>query len=209
MAAVRQDASESLEIIDATLDAQQSLGAIESATKATIKSVSAAFAGPILILWGIITILGYIGTYFWLDYAWKIWIGLSGAGNIGMFLICRKQFTQGLPTRVDNARQMGFQIAGFWVVIFVFLTIWLNLMKPYSGLQLNAFIITVIAFAYIQIGIFTKGSRFMILLGIAMALLTLIGVYILPHTYYCLWMAGTVGGSILLTGLYFQLKARS
>lgn len=73
---------------------------------------------------------------------------------------------------------------------------------------MNAFICTVIMFTYVVSGLYETGAKFMLWLGLAGTAITLIGFYIIPASYYCLWMAPAFGGALFGTGLYLKLMWR-
>jgi len=188
-------------------DARQSLTAINKAAHDTARSVAGCYAGPILVLWGVVMAAAYLGTHFFMRWAWHIWMVLDAVGLAGTILICLAQFRRARATKYRNAGHVGWRIFCFWSAIFGYMFIWLCLMKPYSGLQLNAFIVTVVMFAYVMMGLY-EGARFLLWLGLAVTVLTLVGVYIIPHKFYCLWMAPGAGGALLLTGIYYWLRAK-
>ena len=72
-------------------------------------------------------------------------------------------------------------------------------------MQVNVFMVTVIMFAYVIMGIWEK-INFMIYLGLAVTASTIIVFFFLNHTYYCLYMAATAGTLMLGTGIYLQLR---
>lgn len=187
--------------------AQESLSAIEDVASQTRKSVAATSTSPHLIIWGLVCIFAFIGTHFFLNWVWLIWMVLAGLGWIATSLICLKQFRTGSPTKTPHAKKIGKQIALFWVFTYAYMSIWLAILKPRNGIRLNAFICTVIMFTYVIMGLW-DGARFMIWLGLAGTAATLIGVFVIPYQYYCLWMVVTFGGALLGTGLYLQLKWR-
>jgi hypothetical protein len=181
-------------------DAEQSISLIENTRIRTIKSVAAAYASPILILWGSVCFFAYLGTHFFLKWVWQIWMILDSVGALGTFLICYFRFKKGVPTKIDKTNVHGLKIILFWVFLFVYIAISLSILKPYTGLQLNAFIVIFVMFAYIIIGLWTN-SNFMILLGLAATVSTLIAFYLIPHQYYSLWMAFTIGFMLAGTGV--------
>lgn len=188
-------------------NAQESLTAIKDIMTQTNKSIAAAYTSPFLILWGLICITAYVGTHFFLELVWYIWLVLGGLGVIATFVISWWQFHYSLPTKSPSSKKIGWRIFGFWSLLYVYIFLWLLLLTPFSGLQLNAFIVTAIMFAYVVQGLwFTE--YFMIWLGLAVTLTTFSGVYLIPHSYYCLWMALTAGGGVLGTGLYIRFRWR-
>ena len=181
-------------------DAKESLSVIENTKNQTVKSITAAYASPILILWGIICFTAYLGTHFFMKWSWYIWIILDLIGAAGTFLICSLQFKKCVPTKIDSSSHTGLKIFLFWASLFAYIFIWLNIIKPANGLQANTFIMTTVMFAYIVFGLWIN-SNFMIWLGLVVTVCTLIGFYLIPHNYYCLWMAFTAGSLITGTGV--------
>ncbi|MHC4332328.1 MAG: hypothetical protein ACYSUV_01090, partial [Planctomycetota bacterium] len=81
--------------------------------------------------------------------------------------------------------------------------IWLSILRPYRAIQMNAFICTVIMFAYVISGLWSK-SYYMVWLGLFVTCITMTGLYLIPPRYYCLWMAPVGGGAFLVTGIYIR-----
>jgi hypothetical protein len=185
-------------------DAQDSLSQIQTVSVRTRKTVAAHYAGPLLILWGLVCIFAYIGTHFFVHWANHIWATLNIIGAAGTFFICRKQLRSAKPTKIPVDKKMGWKIFWFWTLLFIYITIWLNILRPHHGIQLNAFILTAVMFAYLVI-VFLTQSLFMVWLALAVTIATLFGLYIIPKNYYCLWMAFAAGGPIFATGLYARI----
>ena len=188
-------------------EARNSLDQIQAVASRTRKTIAASYASPLLILWGLICITAYLGTHFFLAWAWHIWMGLDAIGIIGTFLICWQQFRSGNPTKVPASEKIGCRIFWFWTLLGVYILIWLNLLAPVNGLQMNAFIVAAVMFAYIVIGLWFA-CYFMVWLGLAVTCTTLLGFYVIGPNYYCLWMAATAGGALLGTGLYIRFRWR-
>ena len=185
-------------------DAKESLGQIQAVAEQTRKKIAGSSTGDLLILWGFIWIVAFIGTHFFLAWAWHIWTVLGGAGIIATLLICWWQFHIGAPTKTAPSKKIGWRVFWFWTLLYVYAFIWLSILRPYNGLQFNAFLCTAIMFAYVVMGLWFE-SYFMILLGMAVTGITLMGFYLIEPNYYCLWMAPTGGGALLGTGLYIRL----
>jgi len=183
-------------------DALRSLNMVENTSTQTGRSIAAAYAGPLLILWGLVWVAAFIGTHFFLRSAWQIWMGLDGVGIVGTILICRWRFRAGIPTKSSDSKRVGWHIFWFWTLLFAYITIWLFLLAPVSGRQSNAFMCTTAMFAYVMMGLWWKQSRFLLWLGLAVTVSTLIGFYLVPPAFYCLWMAAAAGVPMLGTGLY-------
>lgn len=56
-------------------------------------------------------------------------------------------------------------------------------------------------FAYVVMGLWT--DRFLMWLGLFVTATALAG-YFLVNPYFCLWMAVTGGGALMVTGLYIR-----
>jgi hypothetical protein len=188
-------------------DAVQSLASVEESMVKMQKALVATYAGPFLVLWGAIWVASFLGTHFflrWVDWIWGIGNGL---GSLGTILIFVRVFGQGPATRNPADKRLGLRIGLFWPLVFAYAYVWLTIFKPQSGIELNAFLATVVMFAYVVIGLWFD-SWLMVALGLVVTATTLVGFHLIPCDYYSLWMAFAAGGSLLGTGLYMQLRWR-
>ena len=188
-------------------DAKESLDEIQAVLDHTRKAIASNYANPLLIMWGLIFITAYLGTHFFVAWAWHIWTALDAVGIIGTFLICWQQFRSANPVKTSSEKKIGWRIFWFWTLLFIYVFFWLNMLRPSKGVELNAFLVTVIMFAYVVIGLWLE-SYFMVWLGLAVTGITLFGFYLIPLSYYCLWMALMAGGALLGTGLYIRFRWR-
>ena len=193
--------------------AQQSLSEVSEATDRTRKAMASVESGFILMLWGVICIAAYLTTYAVLrldvpDYTIAlIWYVLCGLGSVLSLVVGRRQIKKAWPRKYPTEKKIGWRIFWFWALLFIFIFVWLSILKPQSGIEMNAFMVTAVMFAYVVIGLWTE-ERYMLWLGLAVTAVTLIGFFLIPPAYYCLWMAPTAGGLLLGTGLYIYLKWR-
>jgi hypothetical protein len=188
-------------------EARNSLDQIQTVSTRTRKTITASYDSDLLIMWGLIWIAGFLGTHFFLAWVWPIWIGLCGIGTAVTLLVGWWQFHMGSPVKTPDAEKIGWRIFWFWTLLFAYMFIWLSILKPRHGIQLNAFMCTAIMFAYVVTGLWSK-SFYMLWLGLAVTGFTLIGFYLIPPSWYCLWMAPTAGGALFATGLYMRLYWR-
>lgn len=188
-------------------DAEQSLTLIQKTTKQTVKSLVASYDSSILIVWGTVWLIAFVGTHFFLKWVWLIWISLCFAGSFATFLVFYWKYRTGNPIKNPEAENIGKKLFWFWALLFIYIGIWINIFSPISGLRINAFICTVIMFAWIISGIWSN-SNHLIWLGLAVTAVTLIGFYIIPNSYYCLWMASAGSMPIIGTGLYMSYRWR-
>lgn len=185
-------------------EAEESLKEIQAVSAQTRKTLAASYASGLLILWGAIWVAAFVGTHFFVARAGQIWMILNAIGGVGTFLICRRQFHSANPTRIATSTKAGWRIFWFWAVMFVYIGVWLSILKPRNGLQMNAFVCTACMFAYIVLGLWFE-SYFMVWLGLGVTAVTLVGLNLLPLSWYNLWMASAGGGAILGTGLYIRI----
>ena len=185
-------------------EAQASLASANYMMLRTRKAIAVAYSSPLLIMWGSLLTAAYTATHFYLRYAAMIFWTMAIIGVLGSFVIWPR-IKQKLPVRESAEERLNWRIGGLWWSLFLYVFIWLSILSPVNGMQMNAFIITAIMFAYIIIGLWFT-AYFMVWLGLAVTATTLIGFFLLPHYYYCLWMAVTAGGLLLGTGIYLRIR---
>ncbi|MHC4624168.1 MAG: hypothetical protein ACYS4W_09735 [Planctomycetota bacterium] len=188
-------------------EARDCLNQIQTVVNHTQRAIASDYVSPLLILWGVIFVAAYMGTHFFVAWAFHIWMVLDAIGVIGTFLICRQQLHSGSPTKVSPAEKLGWRMFCFWTLLFVYIFIWLNIMAPVRAVQMNAFMVTAIMFASVAKGLWLRSS-FLVWFGLAVTAITLFGFYLVPRSYYCLWMAVMAGGAFLASGLYLRLRWR-
>jgi len=188
-------------------EAQDSLEQIENVADRTRKTIAASYDSGLLIMWGLICIAAFLGTHFFGAWAGYIWMGFCGTGCIATLFVSWRQFRLANPVKIPATEKIGWRIFLFWSLLFVYIYIWLSILRPYRAIQLNAFILTTIMFAYIVTGLWFK-SYHMLWLGVVVTCITLVGFYLIQPGYYCLWMAAMGGGAFLVTGIYVRLRGR-
>jgi hypothetical protein len=188
-------------------DAVQSLAQVEEVMTKTRQSLVSAYAGSFLILWGFIWVVSYLGTYFFLQWAGWIWNISSALGIIGTVFIIRRLYGQGPARRNLSDKRFLLRTILLWPFVFAYAFIWLSIIKPHNGIELNSFLVTVVMFAYVVMGLWFE-SWLMSILGIVITAFALAGVHLVPADYYCLYMAVAAGGGLLGTGLYMKLRWR-
>ncbi len=187
-------------------EAAQTLSEIARTGHRSAQAHHYASASPQFILWGLIWVAGYTGSYLLPNYGFVgyinwLWFGLSNAGVIGGILIGRHQHRHLTPAQQAEARVIGFRtgMSGFAAFLFVVATV--AVMQPADWAAIGAFVPLMIALFYIAFGLF-YGPRF-VYAGIVVAALTLGGWFVVPQLFL-LWMALVGGGSLVLVGLWLK-----
>lgn len=186
-------------------EAQASLSTVRDVTTQTHKAITSAYANPMLIMWGVLWIIAFIVTHFYLAYAFYIFTAMAAIGGVGTAVIFGASHSKA-SIKDTSSQKLGWRITALWILLCIYITIWLFLLAPFSGIQCNAFICTASMFAYIVMGLWFD-SRFMIVLGLSLTAVTLVGFYLL-RDYYCLWMAFVGGGTLFGAGLFIRLRWR-
>ena len=186
-------------------EAQESLSKVRDVTVRTQRAITSTYANPMLILWGMLWIVAFTSTHFYLSYAFHIFMTMSVVGGIGTAVIFWL-FHSKAPVKDTPSPGIEWRIALFWISLYVYAIIWLFLFAPFNGRQCNAFLCTAAMFAYVVMGLWFT-SYFMVVLGLTVTAATLVGFYFI-ESYYCLWMAIIGGGAFLGTGLYIRLRWR-
>jgi len=187
-------------------DARASLSAIRDVSIQTERAAISAYVSPMLILWGTLWIIAFTVNYFYIEYAQHIFTATSIIGGLVTAIIFYRLFHSKAPFREEPSEHIGWRIAAFWILLYVYVITWLFMLAPHSGIQVNAFFSTAAMFACVVMGLWFR-SAFMVVLGLVITGVTLVGFYILT-SYYCLWMAIVGGGGLLGTGLYLKLRWR-
>jgi hypothetical protein len=185
-------------------DARQSLSAITASTKKMKRSISSRYTAPLLILWGTIWVLAFLGTFFYMTSANLIWLVVDIIGIGGTFFIIWYQMKKADPVKVNPNSKSTRRLFFFWLLMFMYGYLWLYILAPANGLQMNAFLCTLLMFAWIMMGMWLD-EKVLIWLCLLITLTTVVGFFLIPHSWYCLWMAATGGAPMLGTGLYMRL----
>ena len=106
----------------------------------------------------------------------------------------------------DDVSRVARNIFLFWLALAAYAGLWLLMLRPATGMQVGALLVTVAMLGYVVTGLWT-GSMVLVWLGLAVTLLTLFGFYVLPD-YFNLWMALAGGAAVLGTGLYIRIRWR-
>lgn len=175
-------------------EAAENLLDIEKMERRSSNAYGYEMAAPHLLLWGVIWVVGYGASYLNPDTSW-LWFVLVGVGTLASSVI---------GWRMNRARSEGgrdLRYLASALAIFLFIAALFQI-TPLNGMQVGAFFPILIALFYALVGIWSRGTR-MVILSIALAALTLIGYFHL-QPYFGLWMAIVGGGGLVLGGLWLR-----
>lgn len=167
---------------------------IETAAARSHDLKSYAIGAPILIMWGVICMLGYGAGAVSPAYG-VIWVPLSVLGAIATFIMARR------AKRGSDAR-IGGRIGWTWAALAVFYIAAFAVLRPREPNQFAAFPALLVGLSYALMGIWT--ARRYVVLGVAVAALTLLGYFALAP-FFSLWMAIVMGGGLVLGGFWLKV----
>jgi hypothetical protein len=149
-------------------------------------------AAPHLIIWGVAWAAGYVITDLAPRVANIAWLVILVFGTLADLAAARLDRPQ-----AENGAATGM----VFLILIVFVGGTLAVMQPSDPRQTGAFIPLVAAAGYAVIGL--MGAPRLLVLGSAMAVLTLGGFFLLP-AHFLLWMAAVGGGSLVLGGVWLR-----
>jgi hypothetical protein len=195
-------------------DAQYYLEQIHEIFGDTKKKIAAGSTAPLLIIWGAIWFIAYIGTYvgYLLEFksycfrlTSRISIGIHPSGLCWMVLVAIGIVASWIfgvrraPVKSPHNKRFGLN----WLILFIYAILWLTLLWPWNEYQINAFMASIPMFAYVVMGLWA--DRVLLWLGIVVTLLIIIGFFLFHfQPAFWLWMAILGGGALAGTGLYIR-----
>ncbi len=162
--------------------------------------------GPILILWGIIWMVCFPLTALIPAHSGWIWLVGDGIGFAGSGLLGRRCNTS---IHSPSASVMRSRVLWFWLAFLAYGCLWMFLLAPAGESRSVLFIVTMVMFAYVAIGILTRVA-FMTWLGLAVTALSMAGFLLFSHQPRVLnvWLGVSGGLALLVTGVFLTLRAR-
>lgn len=162
--------------------------------------------GPTLILWGIIWLICFPLTALIPSHSGWIWLIGDGIGFIGSAWSMRRSNTS---IRCKSSEMMRSRVLWFWVAFLAYGCFWMYLLAPAGNASAVVFIVTLVMFAYVAIGLLARMS-FMVWLGAGVTLLAIAGFVLFENRPQVLnvWMGVSGGLTLLATGIFLTLRAR-
>lgn len=182
-------------------EAKEALAAIQLITQKTRRTISSSGAYLFLIVWGVIWLLGFLGSQFLpqitAGYAWMVMDILGGviSAIIGIRI--------GRAVRFTHPITNGKHIAYFWLLLFVYCWLSILITSPADGKQIAMLIIIFVMIGWMAMGLLLSVSS--AIPGLIISALAIIGYFLLPDIFY-IWMAILGGGGMIGLGLYIRAK---
>lgn len=150
----------------------------------------AADGYPFFLLWGLLWIVGYVGSIWW---SHRVWVGVSLVGAVISVMIgWKKKQEQPVPPLL---KKIGWlMLVMFVYIVFLFSQM---LLLTDSVQVINSFWPFHIGLLYILAGIFE--GRSMLMIGCWLMVAAVAGLW-LPFPWQELWLAAGGGGGLILTG---------
>ncbi|HZB90981.1 MAG TPA: hypothetical protein VE397_06045 [Stellaceae bacterium] len=177
-------------------DAAASLNEVASVEERTRQAITYEHSSRQFLLWGVLVVCGYLNTFFNEDNAAAGWIAVVVIGVLGS--VALRVWT---PVLHSRDRRLGRRIGYAQLVLIGFGLILLWLLWPVNHRQLNAFWPTLVMFCHVLAGLWL--GAFFIVVGVSVTALIVIG-YAWAGAWYPLWLAATVGGGLIVSGLWLR-----
>lgn len=177
-------------------EAASALSDIEQTTGRSHELRGYRIAGPILTVWGVIWIVGYLAMGLLPQKAWGVWLPLDVVGVVLTILLARRG-----PAAARTGIATGWRsmVGGLTVAAFIAATF--ALFRPTSPDVLLAYPGVVCGAIYVVAGLW-RMTRF-VWVGAAIAAASLVGFYFF-QPWLAFWMAAVGGGGLLLGGLWMR-----
>ena len=188
--------------------AQETLQDVEAVAKDVQAKLFYGPAGPILLVWGVVWIVCFAISHFAPRIAGWGWTAGDCVGFLGTFYVGRFR-GRSQVVRSESSKRLGRRLFWFWMLLFVFGSIWLAILWPWQPEQVGTFLVTLVMFAYVVMGLWL-GMPFLLRLGLAVTALAG-GGYALSLRfpgYQDLWLGFTGGSARLGSGFYLMRRWR-
>ncbi|MEE7474950.1 hypothetical protein [Methylobacterium hispanicum] len=184
---------------DDSIAARTALDAAEDGERRILAAVTYGQAAPYLVLWGLVWLGGYTGTYLAPRSSGSIWIAATVAGWLATGALVLIQTRGGRGA----ALVLRMRYAASAIVLTGYASLWAFLLgAPHPNAQ-GVYAGTVTGFAYLVAGLWR--GRLLAGLGLAVTALFLIGLTLAPPVFQL--YAGCVGGGgLIAAGLLLALR---
>jgi hypothetical protein len=182
-------------------EAEEALAAIQTVVQKTRRAISSSGGYVFLIVWGVIWLLGFLGSQFLpQDLGGYAWMVLDILGGI---LSAVLGIRMGRGVRSASPVTTGKRIGLFWWLLFLYVVATVAVAWPTSGKQLSMFIILTVMVGWMAMSLLLSFTS--IWPGLILTALALAAYFVFPGLYYLL-MAVLGGGGMIALGLYIRSR---
>lgn len=177
-------------------DAAASLNEVASVERRTHRAITYEHSSRQFLLWGVLVACGYLNTFFDEGNATAGWIAVTVIGVLGS--VALRIWGPAVHSR-DSRLGQRLGLAQLVLIGFGLVLLWL--LSPMSHRQMSAFWPTLVMFCQVLAGLWL--GMFFIIVGAVVTALVVIG-YTSAGEWYPLWLAATVGGGLIVSGLWLR-----
>lgn len=180
-------------------EARKALEAVRAIQARTRRALSLAGGGQILMIWGLVWLVGFLGGYVYgYPAAGRIWAVVDGLGLLGTVLVVVRA-----RHRFDDP--LGPRIGALWLCLMAFAGLWIWVAAPSTDAQIGFLAATFAMFGYVVMGLWL--DLIFLAVGIGVTAIATLG-FVWFRADFDLWMALLGGGTLFGSGLYILRRWR-
>jgi len=200
-------------------EARASLKEMEEAARRSRNLRAYALGDVIYTTFGVITVVGSLATHL-LVFEMEpprygaispTWSGLLAVGIAVLIWVNLRR----APTRNRAQKRLGWPIAGFWLFLYAYVSLWLHLLMPFFRIgpgqgsrfcvRYGALSATIPMFAYVAMGLWLA-DKLIFAVGLTVTALTILTLVLLPAELFYVGVAAAVGGPLIGAGIACRLR---
>ncbi len=180
-------------------EARSALEAIREIEERTRRSIRLAGGGPILMIWGVVWLLGYVGGHFAENgQQGALWAVLNLAGLVATMVVVSR-----LSQRVRNP--IGPRLGLLWMFLMLYGVLWIWIAQPDDPTRIGFMAATIAMFGYVVLGLWL--DTIFLWIGLVVTALS-VALYVLMPDAFSLGMGVLGGGALFGSGSYIHRRWR-
>lgn len=180
-------------------EALEALEAIREVEQRTRRSINLAGGGPIMMIWGVVWLIGFLGgAALGSEQQGALWGIVDSLGLVATLVVVGR-----LARRVRDP--VGPRLGLLWLFLIGYGALWIWIAHPLTDQEIGVMAATIAMFGYVVLGLWL--DRLFMWIGLAVTALTLAGYLLVPE-WFDIWMGILGGGALLSSGAYIQLRWR-
>jgi hypothetical protein len=176
-------------------EAASALSDIDFIARSVRQSTIYQLSSLLIIMWGLLVVVGNLGSFLWPRSAGLFWLAVYVAGIAGSFVINGFSYSRTGIRTFDGRTLIAFLL----FIAFGIFICWLGHFTPPR--QMGTFWAMYFMLAYTMVGLWVGHAY--VAIGLSIAALTLIG-YFFVGEWFEPWMAVVNGGGLILGGLWMR-----